>query len=104
MSMGVVGLKGFLTDEHHSWTVVAAGGVVWGGQVVVAVVVTWHIVVACHVVVPCHAVLWHVGRRLGHGVGVVCVGRVVVLLVARTPGCGDLGHRCRRSCTSRGWA
>merc|ERR1719350_1718208 len=25
-------------------------------------------------------------------------------LVARTPGCGDLAHRCRRSCTSRGWA
>ena len=98
MSMGVIGLKGFLTDEHHSWVVVAAGGVVGGGQGVVAVVVT------CHVVVPCHIVLWHVGRRLGHGVGVVCMWRVVVLLVARTPRCGDLGHRCRRSCTSRGWA
>ena len=23
--MGVIGLKGFLTDEHHSWVVVAAG-------------------------------------------------------------------------------
>ena len=85
MSMGVIGLKGFLTDEHHSWVVVAAGGVVGGGQGVVAVVVTWHVVVTCHVVVPCHTVLWHVGRRLGHRVGVVCVGRVVVLLVARTP-------------------
>ena len=104
MSMGVIGLKGFLTDEHHSWVVVAAGGVVGGGQGVVAVVVTWHIVVTCHIVVPCHIVLWHVGRRLGHGVGVVCMWRVVVLLVARTPGGGDLGHRCRRSCASRGRA
>merc|ERR1719422_674815 len=102
--MGVIGLKRFLTDEHHSWAVVAAGGVVGGGQVVVAAVVIGHIVVTCQVVVPCHAVLWHVGRRLGHGVGLVCVGRVVVLLVARTPGCGDLGHTCRRSCTSRGRA
>ena len=39
--MRVIGLKGFLTDEHHSWAVVAAGGVVGGGQGVVAVVVTW---------------------------------------------------------------
>ena len=79
MSMGVIGLKGFLTDEHHSWVVVAAGGVVGGGQGVVAVVVTRHSVVTCQVV------LWHVGRRLGHGVGVVCMWRVVVLLVSRTP-------------------
>ena len=34
MSMGVIGLKGFLTDEHHSWVVVAAGGVVQSAVVV----------------------------------------------------------------------